>query len=311
MKITILIGYSASGKSTLANNIVSNNSNTVIVNRDKLREMLFGYSESTIQNYYKDSNELIKNREDLVTEAQYNLIEAYLDSGKDVIIDDTNLDKKYIKNIQKKFYYSNIELVDVPSFTNISKDEAIINDSNRTRIVGKKVIDKQYDRYINLKAYILSFKHTPPKLLLNNSLTNKNGTNKPKCIIVDIDGTIADKNNRNAFDLTKVIQDKPRQNIIDISNKLFKDYRVILCSGREEVCREDTIKWLDNNKVLYSQLLMRGKGDFRPDWIIKQEFWDSITDDYYIVGLFDDRNQVIRRGRQLGLDMLQVNYGNF
>lgn len=311
MKITILVGYSASGKSTLANRMVSNNPNNIIVNRDKLREMLFGYSESTIQDYYNESKDLMQTRENLVTEAKNNLIETYLNLGKDVIIDDTNLDKKYIKEIQKKFYYSTIELIDVPSITNISKDEAIINDSNRTKIVGQKVINFQYDRYINLKAYILSFKHVTPKLVLDNSLTTKNGTIKPKCIVVDIDGTIADKNNRNAFDFNKVIEDLPRQNIIDISNKLFKDYRIILCSGREEICREDTIKWLNNNNVFYSQLLMRGKGDFRPDWVIKQEFWEAITNDYYIVGCLDDRNQVILRGRQLGLDMLQVNYGNF
>ena len=50
-KLIIMIGISGSGKSTKAKEI-SERTGALIINRDKLREMLFGYTESNIHNYY-------------------------------------------------------------------------------------------------------------------------------------------------------------------------------------------------------------------------------------------------------------------
>jgi len=50
-KITLMVGISGSGKSTKAKEI-SEKTGALIVNRDKLREMLFGYTEQNIASYY-------------------------------------------------------------------------------------------------------------------------------------------------------------------------------------------------------------------------------------------------------------------
>nr|DAI89454.1 MAG TPA: polynucleotide kinase [Caudoviricetes sp.] len=56
---------------------------------------------------------------------------------------------------------------------------------------------------------------------------------------------------------------------------------------------------------------MRKEGDNRADYIIKRELWERISKDYYIKALIDDRSQVIRYARALGLKVFEVEYGNF
>lgn len=55
--------------------------------------------------------------------------------------------------------------------------------------------------------------------------------------------------------------------------------------------------------------------DTRKKWryTVKRELFDKyVRDRYNIVGVFDDRDQVVHMWRkQLGLTVLQVDYGNF
>ena len=86
--------------------------------------------------------------------------------------------------------------------------------------------------------------------------------------IFDLDGTLADLNHRlhfikngkkdwdgffNACD-----KDKPIQWVINLCNK-FND--VIILSGRSDAVREKTEKWLSDNGVRYSELIMRKSGE--------------------------------------------------
>lgn len=80
--IYILCGLIGSGKSTWAKNFVKNRKDTVIVNKDSIREMLKGQYNYT------------PNLEPLVKEiAEYSYIKA-LDSGFNVVIDETNITKE-------------------------------------------------------------------------------------------------------------------------------------------------------------------------------------------------------------------------
>ncbi len=74
---------------------------------------------------------------------------------------------------------------------------------------------------------------------------------------------------------------------------------------------QKTEEWLDKNGIYCDRLIMRDKKDMRADWIIKEEIWRTIAKEYYIIGMYDDRNQVVRRARALGLKVFQVEYGNF
>ena len=60
------------------------------------------------------------------------------------------------------------------------------------------------------------------------------------------------------------------------------------------------------------ELHMRKTGDSRKDCIVKKEIFDAeIKDKYYIEFILDDRDQVVKMWRSMGLTCLQVADGNF
>ena len=296
MKIIVTVGCSGSGKSTWAHNEWKKNpSETIIVNRDKIRELLYGYSESNVNEYYQRKD--ISKLEKQVTLFEDTLIHDGLNLGKTVIVDATHLKKKYLERFE--FFNVPVEFVLFHEDFNTLVDR----DSKRNRSVGKDVINKQYNTFKNLKEI--------PNLSKVKTIINDKHENF--CYIVDIDGTVAEKGERSPYDWKRVLEDHPRENIIHLVNELSESAEIIFCSGRDEVCRNETTEWLKYWFPLVNfKLLMRKEGDNRADWIIKEELWESLASEgYYIKALIDDRNQVVRRARSLGLDVLQVQYGNF
>lgn len=132
-------------------------------------------------------------------------------------------------------------------------------------------------------------------------------------IIVDIDGTIADKGNRDPYDWSKVIEDTPHTNIMILVHMLSAYYEPIFMSGRSDVCRVDTLKWLNKQAFTKPLLYMRKDGDYRPDTEIKKEMYHQhVVGKWDIRFVLDDRNKVVEMWReQLGLTCLQVADGDF
>lgn len=94
----------------------------------------------------------------------------------------------------------------------------------------------------------------------------------------------------------------------------YRQHRVIFCSGRPERCRADTMDWLDANTMFGSDgytLLMRKDGDYRADYIVKQEILDEHIDKDRVLFVLDDRQQVVDMWRRNGLQCFQVAPGNF
>ena len=57
---------------------------------------------------------------------------------------------------------------------------------------------------------------------------------------------------------------------------------------------------------------MRKNGDSRRDSIVKEEiFWNDIEPKYNVLAVFDDRDQVVKMWRELGIKCFQCEYGNF
>ena len=83
------------------------------------------------------------------------------------------------------------------------------------------------------------------------------------------------------------------------------------CASRDGVCLPETKEWLDRMGIHNDEIYIRDRGDQRADWIVKEEMWRKISEDNYIVGMFDDRLQVVRRARALGLKVFNVEYNNF
>lgn len=297
-KLIVLSGISGSGKSTYAHEMwLKNPLTTSIVNRDSIRNLLFGFTEMSVKDYYSrpDLGKLEKE----VTLYEDTLIHEGLNLNKTVIVDATHLSKKYLERFQ--FWNVPIEY----KYFDITLGGAIGRDSARNRKVGAEVINKQYGSYSNLER-VPDFE---PINFFNNNLL-------PPCITVDIDGTIAEKGNRSPFDWKRVGEDKPISNVTALVEEVYNTDAVIsplifMVSGRDESCRLETEKWLKNHRIPYDRLIMRKEGDSRADWVIKEEIWRILTKDFYIEYQIDDRNQVVRRARALGLKVFQVEYGNF
>jgi len=136
-KLYITKGLPASGKSTWSKKKVLEEPDTVIVNRDKIREMLKG----EYKNFPFGSR-----MENIVTEIERFSIEAALADNYSVIVDATNfrfdhsLDEEY-----KESYNIDVETVD---FTHIDLKTCIQRDQQRENPVGKLVIEIMYNKYL-------------------------------------------------------------------------------------------------------------------------------------------------------------------
>lgn len=137
----------------------------------------------------------------------------------------------------------------------------------------------------------------------------------PPGVIVDIDGTMALRGQRNAYDMTGVLEDAPNPAVIMTVQALFQaGLSIIYCSGRSEDARADTVQWLETHtRHPYEALFMRPTGDNIPDEYLKYGIYrEHIAPCYDILLVIDDRDKVVRMWREdLELACFQVAYGNF
>ena len=288
-KILVLCGPPASGKSTYAREFIKGKTDWVIVNRDSLRE---GRGE-----YW------VPSQEDYISDLEEFSIRAAIKRNYNVIIDATNLNPK-TREKWVRLAAETKSLIEFKEFY-VPFKEALERDKNRERSVGEKILKNFYLKYypdkyaeeISDKRYILE---------QNKSL--------PKCIVVDIDGTVAIHQGRSPYDLSKVLEDRPNNPLVDLLRVLSGSVDIIFFSGREgtKQCREDTAKWINDNVNIPYQLYMRKDKDYRPDEVIKEELYNEIIkDNYYCVAIFDDRQKVVNKWRSLGLLCCQVYEGDF
>ena len=142
---------------------------------------------------------------------------------------------------------------------------------------------------------------------------------KSKCIIVDIDGTVAlMQGNRGPFEFHKVNGDSPNVWVIDIIKaylKVYDDVTLMFLSGRSDECFDDTNKWLQEHfRGIDYYLNMRPKEQYwEKDAKVKLEMYRKHVEPIYdVLCVFDDRKQVVDMWRNaLGLNVCQVAEGNF
>lgn len=274
-RLTLMIGESGSGKSTVARAMVANDTykQTVRVNRDSIRKMLF---ENWNAKYEK-----------LVETLEFEAAASALGAGFNVIVDDLNINPKtqqqwenFAAHLGAEFLKHRIEE---------PLDVCVYRDSQRTGRdrVGRSVVTKQFIR----NGRQLVFKNVPT-------------------VLVDVDGTLADCDGvRSPYDESRVGEDKVYPVIAHWVRMLtFEDpgpkYQVIIVSGRHETCGPDTEDWLARNVIPYDGLLMRNRGDQRSDTIVKQELLELILKyvaKENIIFVIDDRPKVIRMWKENGL----------
>lgn len=305
MRILLTRGLPASGKTTFARNLVEQDPTYIRLNRDDFRQMLFGQAV------------LSSPKEEMVTAAQHGAIDNALKAGYNVIVDDTNFFEKGVKNILKiaHKYAAEVEFKD---FTDVALDELLRRDderrqagkSNLSGAVGERVIRDMHRRYIQGRELPLRIPSIGEYELVPYELDES----LPKAAIVDIDGTVATMIDRSPYDWKRVGEDGPVQTVLDMVYALEEQgYIILFTSGRDGSCVEETVEWILRHYVGDNwRLEMREANDNRPDWIIKAEIFDrEYRDKYNVRMVIDDRDQVVRMWRQLGLTVAQVAPGDF
>jgi predicted kinase len=294
--ITLTTGLPGSGKSTWAKAEVAQSDGQIVrVNMDDILAML-GYGPTT-------------SREEatVVQKIQDQAILAAVKLGKDVIVDNTHLNKT-IPNRIKKLFDGEVEFK-VQDFTSINIETCIERDSQRSKPVGEKVIRdmaKQLNRAWRLTAEgmnVVEYPLDPYIPDLDASLA----------VVFDIDGTLAEHVARNPYDYDRLHTDAVFEEIKFLAQLYFDaDYNVFIVSGRPDSHRNQTLAWLYKNKIPFDELFMRRATDKRDDRDVKHEIFNTELRYKYNTELWiDDRNRVVNRMRKLGIKVLQVNDGDF
>lgn len=290
-KVIITKGLPASGKSTWAKEQVKRRKDVKRVNKDDLRAML-------------DMGRYTQENEKFILDLRNHIIIKALARGFDVIVDDTNLHPKHERAI-RALVGPNVK-VEVKWF-NVDVEECIKRDKQRIEEVGEKVIRRMWDDW-NKRWKDQDCSVPDPKPVEGVYVPDPD---LPSAIIVDIDGTLATTDGkRGFFDWKKVGGDSVIEPTAEIVRHYYNDlgYAVILFSGRDSVCRQETIDWLYDNNIPYNELFMRTENDTTKDAIVKEELFDKhIVGNYNVKFCIDDRRQVKDMWVAKGLYVLDVN----
>lgn len=337
--VFILRGIPSSGKSSFAASLVAKEPKRwVRINRDDLRSMSVGPANNP---HTGD-----KTREEFVREAKNNLLSAALKSGYDVILDDTHLVPQTVKKLHT-FVESigNVKVIE-KSF-NVDVEEAIARDAKRSGFahVGEKVIrDMARGAGLEGRRKLPDREVYYPPIGCGDPLTIN--PDLPTAIMVDLDGTLALIGDRSPYDATDCDEkDLPNWPVIKTVLAMHaQGVKIIFMSGRDVKYRPETVRFIEkyctvveldssikkdekgnypgnwipvSQKCIPYELHMRGeldltKVDQRKDSIIKEELFDAhVRGKYNVLFVLDDRNQVCRKWRELGLTVFQVAEGDF
>lgn len=278
--ITVLVGPPASGKNTLALNMM-NNLDTVIVDQDSQGKS-----------------------------GHLSIFKLALEEKKDIIVTRMNFNKeqrqRYIEPAKAAGYKTKIVVLHESKETCIARGlkrldrgdhPTIRTEQDLRRAIG--FFFSNYERPIQDEADEIQFRY-PTKTM---NLT---------CIVSDIDNTLSDSNHRQQildnggkkknwkgfFEA----MDKDPLNLWcrDILHSMRQNNVIVLCSGRPDSYRAVTEKWLADNKVFYDHLFMRSRDDNRPDTVVKEQILDYEIHTRFnnIKFWIDDRKCVIDKIRE-------------
>lgn len=130
---------------------------------------------------------------------------------------------------------------------------------------------------------------------------------KPSVVCVDMDGTLCCKHpDRDIFDWGKVGMDYANRPVLMTVGFMAAWIRIIITTGRDEICELQCDMWLRAHGVEYEKIYMRPLGDKRLDEIVKAEILQEIQKEYHIAFALDDRQGVVDMWRANGIPCFQV-----
>ena len=300
----IMRGLPASGKTTKSLYWVSLDPEwRVRVSRDDIR---MAQKAEDVYNIMRESN---------ITLLHDAMIDTALKAGLSVVVDNLNLRSSYVRDLYKiaNKYNATVEFHDVTT----DVEECVTRDKNREFPVGEEVIRDFANRYIR-KGQLPEPPVNEPEARESDKAYVPN-PNLPKAVWLDADGTFFSMftdgvPHRGPFEWDKVHMDHPIEAVVDTVKALQKDgYKIIVMSGRDEVCFDDTRDAFIKHGVVPDAVFMRPKGSMEKDWKIKRDlFWTHVAPNYDVRFALDDRQQVVDYTRNvLKIPVFQVAPGDF
>jgi predicted kinase len=304
-ELVITRGLPAAGKTTWARAWVEDDPWRLRVNRDELRLMTTG-------------RPVLPGRlEDAVTVAQHAAVEALLRAGRGVVVDDTNLRLRHARAWAEVAARAGARF-GVRDFTDVPLEVCLARDAARAA-VGERAVGEGTIR--DLHARFLAHGPLPPVPAWEAAAgvdrpmpgTYVPDPALPPAWIVDVDGTLALMSGRSPYAWHRVGEDAPNPPVVELVRALrTAGNEIVVVSGRDDVARVATLAWLDRHAIPHDVLLLRTRGDTRRDSIVKREIFDrTIRHVWQVRGVLDDRDQVVRMWRDLGLTCAQVAPGDF
>lgn len=303
-KLIITRGYPGCGKTTWANGKCFQDPSITRISRDDIRFNLLGIPQ--------DSGVGTNAQEIQVSRIHHLLVNEMLASGRDVIVDDTNLQLKVARKWADaaQMVGAKFEVVDFE----VDVDECL--ERNRIRLErGGRYVPPAIIKNMAAK-HPFPFLEVKPSDAVSFDYKYEPDTSKPGAYIFDVDGTLAQMDGRSPYEWHRVHTDKRVPAVCKMMINLYElGYHIIVMSGRDGACFDLTEKWLAESgdaPLRFHKLLMRAQGDTRKDNIVKVElFREHVAPFYNVLGTFDDRNQVVAMWRSIGLTCFQVADGNF
>jgi major membrane immunogen (membrane-anchored lipoprotein) len=143
-------------------------------------------------------------------------------------------------------------------------------------------------------------------VLLNMAMQYNLVEGLDRIVVCDIDGTVADGTHRQGhlegdkkdwktyFSLMH--DDLPRFDVYQdaMDEAVAEGGELVFVSARPEDYREETEAWLKKHGMDHFHLIMRPKGNKRPDTEVKKRILDKYLSNYKIIKVYDDRPSVLR-----------------
>ena len=317
----ITIGAPGSGKSRWKNGFLKAiNPNAIVLERDEYRKNLVGIHDDN-NNFHDIYYALDPDKRKYIEEKITKLFDfAIKEETETLIFSNTNLTKKHRLNLVNKLKQHGWTV----EYVVFDVDYELLKNRNKRRvdIVREPVV---FDFYQKMRAQRKGIENEG--VVISSIINDSNlQTDVKKCIICDLDGTIAhidkDENgkpNRTHFQYNhKIMKDRFDKLVFSmvLGAAAIETADIVFLTGRTADCIEHTEKWLNkhldefglNINYKHIKLYTRALNDYRKDYIVKNEMLENLVLSEYdeVVCSFDDRPQCVDLWNSLGIKTIAV-----